>query len=170
VLGPQWRDAAPVFQMLVISAIGQKLLESTVWMLVSRAQSKRLLRLWLIISPITVASFVIGLPFGIKWVALSYSLVLLIILPWILKFTFRDTQLTLQGVGRVIIYPVSVCLLGILCAELALSLISPESIFSQLGITALGFAVAYSLSALVGPVRREIMSFRSLLGELRSST
>jgi len=169
VLGPQWRQAAPVFQMLGISALGQMLLESTVWLLVSRGQSKRLLRLWLIISPITVGSFVIGLPFGIKWVALSYSLVLLIMLPWILKFTFRGTQLTLQALGRVIVYPVSVCLLGILCAELALSLISPESIFSQLGITALGFAVAYSLSALVGPVRREIMSFRSLLGELRPS-
>jgi len=170
VLGAQWREAAPVFQMLGISALGQMLLESTVWLLVSRGQSKRLLRLWLIISPITVGSFVIGLPFGIKWVALSYSLVLLIMLPWILKFTFRDTQLTLQALGRVIVYPVSVCLLGILCAELALTLISPESVFSRLGTTALGFAVAYSLSALVGPVRREIMSFRSLLGELRPST
>ena len=170
VLGAQWREAAPVFQMLGISALGQMLLESTIWLLVSRGQSNRLLRLWIIVSPIIVGSFVIGLPFGIKWVALSYSVVLLIILPWVLKFTFRDTQLTLRGLGLAISYPVSVCLLGILCAEFALRLFSPEHVFSQLFTTALGFAVAYSLSVLVPSVRREIMSFRSLLGELRSSS
>ena len=34
----------------------------------------------------------IGLPFGIKGVALSGSLVLLGMLPWMLKFAFRGTS------------------------------------------------------------------------------
>ncbi len=169
MLGAQWREAAPVFQFLAISAIGQLLIESTIWLLVSRGQSKQLLKLLLIISPVIVASFVIGLPFGIKWVALSFSLVLLAILPWILKFTFRGTDLTLGRVGWALLNPVSVCLAGVCLAELALSLMAPARIISQLLVVALGFGVAYSLSAIVPSVRKEIMSFRGLLRELRMS-
>jgi O-antigen/teichoic acid export membrane protein len=167
VLGAKWREAAPVFQILAISALGQMLLETTVWLLVSRGQSGRLLKLLLIISPIIVGSFVIGLPFGIKGVALSSSLVLLGILPWALKFTFRGTDLNLQRVGRALLYPISLCLAGVFLAKVAIHLLAPERMILQLLVVALGFATAYSLSALIPPVRQEIMSFTRLLSELR---
>src|SRR5580692_7807293 len=88
-LGSRWRGAAPVFQILAIFALGQLLLESTLWLFVSRGQSKQLLKLLLVISPIIIASYAIGLPFGTKGVALSGSLGLLLIFPWILRFSFR---------------------------------------------------------------------------------
>jgi PST family polysaccharide transporter len=169
-LGDQWRESAPVFQILAISALAQLLLESTVWLFVSRGQSERLLKLLLIISPVIVGSFVIGLPFGIKGVALSYSLVLLTMLPWILKFTFRGTNLTLQRLGRALLYPVSLCLAGVFFAELAVHIIAPERILSQLLVIALGFAAAYSLSAFIPRVREEVLSFRKLLSQLRPSS
>ncbi|MGA8220306.1 MAG: lipopolysaccharide biosynthesis protein [Candidatus Acidiferrales bacterium] len=169
VLGAQWREAAPVFQILAISALGQMLLETTVWLLISRGQSGRLLKLLLIISPIIVASFVIGLPFGIKGVALSSSLVLLGILPWALKFAFNGTGLNLQRVGRALLYPISLCLAGVFLAKLVLHLVAPERLVLQLLVVALGFATTYSLSALIPPVRQEIMSFGKLLSELRLS-
>ena len=162
ILGNRWREAAPVFQILAISALGQLLLESARWLFVSRGQSQRLLKLSLIISPIIVGSYAIGLPFGIKGVALSGSLVLLAIFPWILKFSFRGTNLTLQRLGHAILYPISVCLAGVCLAELALHLIAPKHIVSQLIVTALSFAAGYSLSVLVPPVRCEVMSLRTL--------
>ena len=167
ILGVRWREAAPVFQILAISALGQLLLETTVWLLISRGQSERLLKLLLFISPIVVGSFVIGLPFGIKGVALSSSLVLLGIIPWALKFAFRGTDLILQSVGRALFLPISLCLAGAILAKLALHLIAPERIISQLLVVAMGFAMAYLLSALIPPVRQEIMSLSKLLGELR---
>jgi O-antigen/teichoic acid export membrane protein len=168
-LGDKWRDAAPVFQILAISALGQMLLQSTLWLFVSRGQSTRLLKLLLIISPIIVGSFVIGLPFGIKRVALSLSLVLLAILPGIFKFTFRGTNLTLQRLGRALLCPVSLSLAGVFLGELALRLVGPRHTLQQLLVVALGFAAAYSLSALIPAVREEIMSFRKLFNELRLS-
>lgn len=162
VLGAKWVDAAPVFQILVISALGQLLLESTVWLFVSRGQSDRLLKLLVIISPIIICSFAIGLPFGIKGVALSGSLVLIVILPFILRFAFRGTQLTLRRLGRVLLYPVSLCLSGVLLATLALRWFAPERIVSQLLVVGLGFATAYALSALIPSVREEIMAIRNL--------
>jgi len=167
LLGNQWREAAPVFQILAICALTQLLLQSTNWLFVSRGQSQQLLKLWLIISPILVGSYAIGLPFGIKGVALSGSLVLLSILPWILKFAFRGTNLTLQRLGRALLYPIVLSLAGVVLAELALHLVGPERIFSQLLVVALGFATACSLSALIPPVREEIMSLRKLSSELR---
>jgi len=165
-LGNQWREAAPVFQILAISALGQLLLDSTNWLFVSRGRSQQLLKILLIISPITVAGYVIGLPFGIKGVALSGSLVLLGTLPWMLKSAFRGTQLTLLRTGRALLYPIALSIAGVLLGELALELIRPERIFSKLLVTALSFAAAYSLSALLPPVREEIMSLRKLSSEL----
>jgi PST family polysaccharide transporter len=169
VLGAKWVEAAPVFQILVISALGQLLLESTIWLLISRGQSGRLLRLLLTISPIIVSSFAIGLPFGIKGVAVSGSLVLIITLPWLLKFSFRGTHLTLLRLGRALMYPILLCLLGVFLAYVTLNAIGPVGILSQLLAVALGFAAAYSVSTLMPPVREEFISFRRILNDLRPS-
>ena len=169
-LGNRWREAAPVFQILAIFALGQLLLESTLWLFVSRGQSKRLLKLLLIISPIIVGSYAIGLPFGIKGVALSGSLVLLAIFPWILKFTFRGTTLTLGRLWQAILYPISLvsrrCFLGGTC-------LAPDRsaahCFAACWLPLLGFAAAYSLSALIpaSTARRSCPS-EKLFGELAS--
>jgi O-antigen/teichoic acid export membrane protein len=105
-LGHQWGAAAPVFQILVISALGQLLLESAIWLFISRGQSAVFLRLLLIFSPIIIASFAIGLPFGIKGVALLGSVALLLILPWMLRTAFRGTPLTLWRLGSALLCPI----------------------------------------------------------------
>jgi len=168
-LGNKWREAAPVFQVLAIAALAQLLLDSAMWLLVSRGQSRRLLKLFLVIFPIIIGSFLVGLPFGIKGVALCGSLVLAGIFPWILKFAFQGTHLTLQRLGRAIVCPISLCLAGVLIAELALRLIGPHTVASQLLVVALGFAAAYSISMLIPPARREALSLRKLLDEFRLS-
>ncbi len=166
-LGGKWIEAAPVFQILVISALGQLLLDSTVWLFVSRGQSSQLLRLLVFISPLIVGSFIIGLPFGIKGVALSGSLVLIALLPWILKFAFSGTNLTLLSLGKALLCPISLSIVGGLFAEFTIHLIAPQRMIPQLLIAALGFAVAYSLSALVPAIRKEMMSLRTLMSEFR---
>jgi O-antigen/teichoic acid export membrane protein len=167
-LGDRWRAAASVFQILAIFALGQLLLESTLWLFVSRGQSQRLLKLLLIISPVIVGSYAIGLPFGIKGVALSGSLVLLVIFPWILKFSFSGTNLTLQHFGQAILYPIAVCLAGICSAKLALHLIAPQRPVSQLLVAALGFAAGYALSVCIPRVRQEVMSLKTLFSRSHS--
>lgn len=169
VLGRQWVESAAVFQILAVSALGQLLFESIIWMFISRGQSGRLLKLLLIISPIIAASLALGIPFGIKAVALSGSVVLIVIFPWILKFSFRGTDLTLRRLGRAIAYPISLCLFAVLSGEYALHVIAPQSTLLQLTVTALCFVAVYSMSVLIPPVRKEMMSLRTLL-EKRSST
>jgi PST family polysaccharide transporter len=166
VLGNRWREAAPVFQILAIQALAQLLLDMTVWSLVSRGHSNRLLKLLLIISPIMLGSYAIGLPFGIKGVALSGSLVLVGIYPWILKFSYHGTQLTLQRFAAAIMCPTALCLAGVCSSEIVLHVIAPQRILSQLLVAASGFAGTYLLSALIPRVRKEIRAFTGLAGDL----
>jgi len=167
MLGQQWRAATPVFQILVVSALGQLLLESVVWLFVSRGQSGLLLKSLLLISPIIIASFAVGLPFGIKGVAVSGSAGLLGVLPWLLRFAFRGTDLTLRRLGNALLCPLATSLIGVLLTEVLLHVTRPERILAQLFTAALGFAASLLASALIPPVRNEIISFRELLRELR---
>lgn len=169
-LGNQWQQAAPVFQILAVAALAQLLLEMTIWLFVSRGQSRQLLRLLLIICPIVIAGYAVGLPFGIDGVALSGSVVLLAILPWMLKASFRGTNLTLQRLGQAMLHPITLSLSGVFVAELALHLITPVRIVSQLSVAALSFAVAFCLSALIPSVRKEMLSLKKLSSELRLSS
>jgi O-antigen/teichoic acid export membrane protein len=163
VLGHKWEQAAPVFQILVISAFGQVMLDSSGWLLISRGLSRRLLKLLLIVSPIMIASFALGLRFGIKGVALSGSLALLAISPWILSFTFRGTNLSLRRLGRAIACPVLVSLVATVIAELVARSINTQRTIPQLVVIAMSFAASYLLSLAIPTVRREVMAFRTLL-------
>jgi O-antigen/teichoic acid export membrane protein len=162
-LGRQWEEAVPVFQILVISALGQLLLDTTTWLLVSRGEGGRLLKLLAVISPIIVLSFAIGLPLGISGVALSGSLVLICILPGVLRFAFRETTLTLRRLGRALLYPIAVSAFGILVSEFIQHMLVPQRLASQLLLAAVCFVITCSAAMLVSPVRQELISIRDLL-------
>ncbi len=170
LLGRKWVAAAPVFQILVVSAIGQVLLDTTVWLFVSMGKSAQFLKMMIVISPIVILSFAVGLPFGIKGVALSGSLVLIAMLPWILRYTFRGTQLTLRRLGGALLCPISLSLAGIVFGEFTLHLFARKDTIPQLLAAASGFAVAYGLSLLVPTIREEVLSLRKLFTEMRQSS
>lgn len=165
-LGHQWREAGPVFQLLAIFALGQLLYESVIWLFVSRGQSKRLFKLVLILCPITVFSYAIGLPFGIKGVALSGALGMLLVFPWVLSFSFRGTKLTLARFGRKVLYPVLTCLAGVATGELALHAVGGMPIVAQILIIGAAFAVGCLFALILEPVRDEV---KQLIDLLRSS-
>jgi PST family polysaccharide transporter len=162
VLGTRWRDAAPIFKILAVSALAQVLHGSTIWVFVSRGESGRLLKLTGLISPVLIASYLVGLPFGVTGVALTGSVFLIGIVPWMLHYTFRGTQLNLGRVGRALICPVSLCLAGIILARAALFFIAPQRVISQLLVTAGGFASAYLLACPLPAVKREALSLKDL--------
>jgi PST family polysaccharide transporter len=169
VLGTKWESAAPVFQILAVAGLGQPLFELTMWSFISRGESQRLLRMMVVICPILVTSYAIGLPFGIKGVALCGSLVFLALLPWIFRFSFRGTNLTLQRLGRAIVFPISLSLSGVASATLSLNILTPQTASLHILIAAFSFAIGYLLPISIPRVRREITDLRSVLSELRLS-
>ena len=167
-LGSRWREAAPVFQLLAIFALGQLLMDATVWLFVSRGKSLRMLQMTLVIAPIMIGSYALGLPFGIRYVALCGSVVLLLIFPGILKFSFRDTTITLRRLARSICYPVLLCLISAGSGQLALHYFGRGGAVAELLVAALGFTLGCLLSLLFRQIREELKSLWSLLARSRS--
>lgn len=166
-LGKQWRPAGPVFHILAIFALGQLLWESIVWLLISRGLSKRLLKMVAIWCPITIASYAVGLPWGIKGVALSGALTMLLTFPWVLSFGFRGTTLTLPRLGRKLMYPVITCLAGVAASEAALHEIGRMATVPQILISGAAFAAGCLLATILKPVREELKDLRGLLKNAR---
>jgi PST family polysaccharide transporter len=163
VLGNRWKDAAPVFQILCICAMSQMLIESVIWLLISRGQSRRLMMLVSMTSPVIVLSYAAGLRFGIRAVALSGSIAMLLSLAWMLKLSFRGTLLTVLRLVRSIACPIGVTISGVAAAEVALRLIAPQYPIPQMVVTTLSFAVALAAATLFPSVRMELMSLKSLI-------
>ena len=135
----------------------------------SRGQSRRLLKLFLGISPVIVGSFLVGLPFGIEGVALLGAAVLVGILPWILRYAFQGTDLTLWRFTRAIVWPSVVCLAAVVTAEVALYLSGPQTIYLE-GLKATGvFVAVYVVSMLIRPVCEEVKQLRDVLARLTVS-
>jgi len=167
-LGKRWHEAAPVFQLLAILALGQLVMDATTWLLVSRGKSLRLLQMTFILAPIMIAGYAIGLPFGIRGVALCSSIVFILVFPGILKFSFSGTKITLRRLAQAIFYPILLCLVGAASGELALHYIVCHGSFSQLLVAALGFSLGCLLSMLLPKMREDFMSLWSLLMRSRS--
>lgn len=165
MLGSQWVQAAPVFQILAISGFAQPLLQSANWVLISAGRSDRLLKLSLITSPLFIGSFAIGLPFGIKGVALSYSVTLLIALPWLLKFAFRGLNISLRALAKTILCPISLAFLGLACSEALVHLFPPSNNISAILVIVGTFAAVLLLSTFNRVVRDEIACLENLLSE-----
>jgi PST family polysaccharide transporter len=167
LLGQKWVAAAPVFQFLAVSALGQMLLESTLWLLISRGDSGKLLKLLLVISPLMIGSFAAGLPFGIKWVAAALSVFLLLSLPWILGYAFRGTTLTVPSLLDSLACPIAVAVFAAACGTFVLERFSSLSLFLQLVVAGASLSAVYCLSFLVPVVRDELNSLWKLVRELR---
>jgi O-antigen/teichoic acid export membrane protein len=161
-LGRRWGGAAPIFELLVLGALGQLLLQPTIWLMVSRGESRRLRNLFFFIALILIVGYAVGLPFGIKGVALMGSAVLMSMLPWVLKFTYRGTVLTLEGLGRVVLCPVLLCIGSIALAKVILNLWSPPEAPLQLVVIGLCFAAVYAIAFLIPAARNDFMTILSV--------
>jgi O-antigen/teichoic acid export membrane protein len=73
VLGPKWGQAAPIFGGFTIAALYLPLTMASTWLLISQGRGKDLFRATSILAVLTLASFVVGLPFGPVGVATAFS-------------------------------------------------------------------------------------------------
>lgn len=161
-LGHHWQAATPVFKLLAFGALGNLLLQPTIWLMVSRGESRRLRNLVSALVVIVTVSYAIGLPFGIKGVALSGAVTLMAALPFILTISYRDTALTLRRLAEVVWCPVIVSLTGIAFAEFALWLIAPPTAMRQLVTVGICFLGTGLLSLLIPVARNDLSSFISV--------
>ena len=98
VLGDQWIDAAIIFKVLTLAALFQPVVNPVGWVFVSLGQTDRQMKWSFVAAPLTVLSFLIGIPWGPLGVAVSYTICSLTVLTLPgLWWSFQKTPLTIGG-------------------------------------------------------------------------
>jgi O-antigen/teichoic acid export membrane protein len=97
VLGSKWIEAVSIFRLLAPTILIFALINPLAWLMFSVGLVRRSLNIALILAPLVIASYVIGLPYGPKGVALAYSATMMLwVVPhiaWCVRGTvvsFRD--------------------------------------------------------------------------------
>jgi O-antigen/teichoic acid export membrane protein len=126
LLGPKWSAAVPIFQLLAPTVLVFGLINPMAWLLFSLGYQKRSLALALVISPIVIIAYLVGLPYGPTGVALAYS-----------------TAMTLWLVPHILW-----CLRGTLISPSELVVAISPPLLSALAAAAVGFLVDRLLDSL----------------------
>jgi PST family polysaccharide transporter len=93
VLGERWIEAVDVFRLLAISLLVQPVMNSCGWIYISQGRTKSLRNWGICASLALIASFVIGLPLGIRGVAASYAACMIILAIPCVHFALRGTSI-----------------------------------------------------------------------------
>jgi O-antigen/teichoic acid export membrane protein len=100
-LGPKWMAATPILRLLAPTIFVFAIANPLSWLLMSLGLVRRSLAMTLVISPILIVGYLIGLPYGPNGVAFAYSTVMLLwvfpLIAWAVHGTavsFRDVLTT----------------------------------------------------------------------------
>ncbi len=103
LLGPKWIAAAPIFRLLAPTILVFAIINPLFWLLSSLGLVGRSLKMGLVIAPLMIASYVVGLPYGPQGVAFAYSTVMMLwvlpVIAWSVHGTvisFRDILLAVS--------------------------------------------------------------------------
>jgi PST family polysaccharide transporter len=116
VLGAKWSEAAPIFRALAPTILIFAMINPMWWLLVSKGLVGRSLRIALVLAPLVVTSYAIGLSYGPNGVAIAFSTTMTL---WViphLAWCVHGTGVSLKDIGLAIIRPL---LSAIVAAALA---------------------------------------------------
>lgn len=104
VLGPKWQEAVPIFRLLTPTILIFALINPMYWLLVSIGLVGRSLKLALVLAPLVIMAYALGLPYGPRGIAIAYSAALTVwVVPhmmWSIHGTMISLSDLLQSVGR----------------------------------------------------------------------
>lgn len=90
LLGSRWANAAPIFFWLGLAGLVQPIMSPCGWLFQSSGRADRQFRWGMFAAPVTISSFVVGLPWGPTGVAAAYFVVQTILVPFCYHYATRD--------------------------------------------------------------------------------
>ena len=114
-LGPKWSAAASIFRLLSPTVMAFALVNPLAWVIFAAGHTARALKIALLIVPVVIAGYGLGLRAGPQGVALGFSSAMVLLIVPIMIWTIRDTAISLWDLGQVVMFP----LLSIAAASIA---------------------------------------------------
>jgi O-antigen/teichoic acid export membrane protein len=75
-LGPKWKGAVPIFRLLTPTILVFAILNPLGWLLNALGMVGRGLRIAMVLSPVMIGAYIVGLPWGPRGVAFAYSVIM----------------------------------------------------------------------------------------------
>jgi len=98
LLGPKWKDAAPIFRLLTPTILVFAIANPLSWLLGAIGMVERGVKMSLVIAPIMIAGYFVGLPYGPKGVAVAYSTVMVLWLIPVIVWSVCDTVISFKDI------------------------------------------------------------------------
>jgi PST family polysaccharide transporter len=168
-LGSKWTQAATIFRLLAPTVLVYGMINPLSWLLWAVGLQERSLQVALVLAPVVICSYLVGLPYGPNGVALAFSsaMVLWFIphLLWCLRGTTISVHEILSVAGRVLLCAAVAALAAVSMQDL----LTPSS--SALARLAWGGTVMFAVYAfaLLFVMKQRLFYF-SLLRTLRGAS
>ena len=152
--GASWSMAAPLLQVLALAALGQSILSSTGWIYVARDKTDVMLKVGALTAVITIAAFVIGLPYGAIGVATAYAIAVNVLILPLLYVACRSTQIDFSALIKSIQVPAVLSAFASLIAFGTGSVIDNPMPALALVTSGLSFAAVFAIGYTAWPACR----------------
>jgi len=167
VFGSKWLPAVPIFQALSVAAFVGTFNVAWGWVYSSLGRTDRQLRWSLIATPVTLVSFILGLPWGAFGVAASFSASRLLLTLPSLMYCVHGTPIRIQALLLTLLRPATAAVTA------GAALWAVQSSVSHwpalwIGVDFLLYGTAYLATwAIIPDGREQLRQFFILIDELR---
>lgn len=114
LLGPKWSPVSDVFKYLAIGGLLQPLYNTQSWLHLAVGRADRVFIWGLIGTPIIIASFLIGLTWGINGVAFCYSMAIIITTIGSLAYAGKSAGLPFWKILHAVFRPILSCVAAVI--------------------------------------------------------
>jgi PST family polysaccharide transporter len=121
-LGPKWKATAVIFRFLAPTILVFAIANPMSWLVMSLGLVRRALKMGLVVAPLLILAYVIGLPYGPKGVALAYSITMLLWVFPVIAWSVHGTPITIRDVVAATSRPLASSLVAAMLALLVRSI------------------------------------------------
>jgi len=147
LLGRQWQPVTPILRLLAPTILAFAMIDPITWLMYSQGMLERSFRVVMAFSPLVIAGYLIGLPFGPRGVALGFSTAIILSVVPRSAWGVHGTGISVGDLGRAARGP-AVSGLAAFLVGLALQQL-PQSALAPLLRLAIDSAVVFGVYALV---------------------
>lgn len=115
-LGPKWHEAAVIFRFLAPTALVFGLVNPFSWLMMATGQARRLLHIALVVSPVIILCYSLGLRHGPQGVAMGFSVAMVLAFVPVILWVKHGTLITMADVFRSAVKPGVAIAVGLVTA------------------------------------------------------
>jgi O-antigen/teichoic acid export membrane protein len=167
VLGPQWMDATMIFRLMTPTVMFFGIINPLAWLMMSSGLQRRSLNIALVLAPLCIVSYLVGLPYGPTGVALVFSATLTLWLVPHVLWCLRGTGISPEELLLSMLPPLSSAAVAAAVAFATKTFFGHfESALARLTLDGFVMAVVYAVMLLVVMGQRTL--YLGLVSQLRA--